>query len=483
MLILQNMQTRRLSDIINARNMLTDVEFLERELTKWLHSPQRVMMIKGDDYYNYGHDITHKQRTIIGEGGKPFTDTNLPCNKFIDNQYANMVDQKVNYLLSKPLTFKTDDKAYNDALHTVFNKSFHKLLKNLGKDVYNGGIGWLYPYYDENGNFKIRKFKPYEILPFWKDNDHDELDFAVRYYEVLGYEGHVEKVYKFVEVYDTNGIHKFTYENGGLKPDYQTYYFEMPNLKGELIPYNWDKIPLIPFKSNDSELPLLQKCKSLQDGINELLSNFADSMQENCSGNSVLILKNYDGTDLGEFRRNLSQYRAVKVRTVDGADGGLESLQIEVNSANYQVILSELKKALIQNCRGYDIDELKSAGSPNEMTIKSIFSQIDLDANELETEFQASFERLLWFVNQYLRTDATTDVIFDRDLMINESQVIQDINASSGLLSKRTLLSQHPFVNDVDDELNEVDKEQAKELEQFGNAPLVKDTNDELLEE
>lgn len=34
MLILQNMETRRLSDIINARNMLTDVEFLERELTK-----------------------------------------------------------------------------------------------------------------------------------------------------------------------------------------------------------------------------------------------------------------------------------------------------------------------------------------------------------------------------------------------------------------------------------------------------------------
>ena len=483
MLILQNMETRRLSDIINARNMLTDVEFLERELTKWLHSPQRMMMIKGDDYYNYGHDIAHKQRTVIGEGGKAFTDVNLPCNKFIDNQYANMVDQKVNYLLSKPLTFKTDDKAYNDALHTVFNKSFHKLLKNLGKDVYNGGIGWLYPYYDENGNFKIRKFKPYEILPFWEDNDHNELDFAVRYYEVLGYEGHVEKVYKFVEVYDTNGIHKFTYENGGLKPDYQTYYFEMPNLKGELIPYNWDRVPLIPFKSNDSELPLLQKCKSLQDGINELLSNFADSMQENCSGNSVLILKNYDGTDLGEFRHNLSQYRAVKVRTVDGADGGLESLQIEVNSANYQVILSELKKALIQNCRGYDIDELKSSGSPNEMTIKSIFSQIDLDANELETEFQASFEQLLWFVNQYLHTDATTDVIFDRDLMINESQVIQDINASSALLSKRTLLSQHPFVNDVDDELKELDKEQAKELEQFGNAPLVKDTNDELLEE
>lgn len=483
MLDFTDMETKRLCDIVNvgAGNRLNDREFLERELSKWLTCKQRRFQMIADGYYNYEQAIKLKKRMVIADGGKMAVDPHLPNNRFMDNRYADMVDQKVNYLLAKPLTFKTDNQTYADALKLVFNKSFYKTFKNLGKDTYNGGIGWLYPYYDEQGNFKIRKFKPYEILPFWSDDDHTQLDFAVRYYEMLGYQGHVEHVYRFVEVYDTKGIHKFTYENGGLRPDYQTYYFERPDLDGELIPYNWDRVPLIAFKANNNETSLLKKCKSLQDGINEILSNFGDGMQENASGNSVLVLKNYGGENLGEFRRNLSQYKAVKVTTVDGADGGVDTLQIEVNAENYLTILAELRKALIHNCRGYDVDELKSAGSPNEMTIKSVYSQIDLDANELETEFQASFEELLWFVNQHLANvgvgnfdNEKVEVIFDRDLMINESQVIQDVNASASLLSKRTLLSQHPWITDVEKELKELDKEEQKQMEQFGNSQFIK---------
>lgn len=39
------------------------------------------------------------------------------------------------------------------------------------------------------------------------------------------------------------------------------------------------------------------------------------------------------------------------------------------------------------------------ANNSNQMNIQSMYSDIDLDANEIETEFQASFEELLWFVN------------------------------------------------------------------------------------
>ena len=413
---------------------------------------------------------------VIGDGGVLIEDKHLPNNRFTDNQYGTMVDQKVNYLLSKPVTFNTENKQYAEALGMVFNKRFYRTLKNLGKDSYNGGIGWLYPYYDEQGNFKIKKFHPWEILPFWKDEDHTELDFAARVYEVSTYEGAVEKVVTYVEVYDVHGIHRFTMTNGTLTPDYSTYYFEVET-DGEVIPYNWDRVPLIPFKSSNTETSLLKKCKSLQDGINEILSNFGDGMQENASGNSILVIHNYDGTDLGQFRRNLAQYKSVKVSTVDGADGGIDALQIEVNCDNYKAILAELRKALIQNCKGYDIEELKSQGSPNEMTIKAVYSQIDLDANEIETEFQASFEDLLWFVNQHLKntgigdfTSEEVDVIFNRDMMVNESQIIQDINNSSAVLSRKTCIAQHPYVTDVDAELEQIKAEQEEAMEQFGGA-------------
>lgn len=479
------METRRINDIVTAgAKTITGKKFLERELQKFISSPDRKRMIEGDLYYDYEHAIKYKKRMVIGEGGVLKEDKQLPNNRFTDNQYGMMVDQKVNYMFSKPITFNTENEQYGELLKQVFNKRFHRILKNLGKDSYNGGIGWLYPYYDEQGEFRIKRFHPWEVQPFWKDDDHTELDFAVRVYDVEVYEGELEKIITYVEVYDTQGIHKFTLEGNTLVPDYSTYYFELET-EGELIPYNWNRVPLIPFKANSTETPLLKKCKSLQDGINEILSNFGDGMQENASGNTILIIKNYDGTDLGQFRKNLSQYKAVKVRTVDGADGGIDSLQIEVNCDNYKAILAELRKALIQNCKGYDVEELKSSGSPNEMTIKAVYSQIDLDANEIETEYQASFEELLWFVNQHFIntgvgdfTNEEVEVIFNRDMMVNESQVITDINNSAAILSKRTCVAQHPYVVNVDEELEQIEKEQQKAIEQYGNAFVQKPMNE-----
>lgn len=476
------METKRINDIVTAgaANKISDRKFLEREVKKFIGSPDRTQMIDGDLYYDYEQDIRSKKRLVIGRDGKLVEDEHLPNNRFTDNQYGNMVDQKVNYLLSKPVTFKTDNQAYADELKMVFNKRFHRILKNLGKDSYNGGIGWLYVYYDENGDFKIKKFHPWEVLPFWKDDDHTELDFAVRVYDVETYEGELEKVITYVEVYDTQGIHKFVLEGTTLVPDYSTYYFELKT-EDDVIPYNWNRIPLIPFKCSSTETPLLKKCKSLQDGINTVLSNFGDGMQENASGSTILIIKNYDGTDLGEFRQNVSQYKAVKIRTVEGADGGIDKLEIEVNCDNYKAILAELRKALIQNCKGYDVEELKSSGSPNEMTIKAVYSAIDIDANEIETEYQASFEELLWFVNQHLKNAGKGDfeneeveVIFNRDMMVNESQVITDINNSSAILSKKTCISQHPYVIDVEQELKQIEEEQAAAMEQYGDAFMQK---------
>lgn len=473
-----NMETKRINEIVNigAKTKMTDLEFLAEEVKKFLASPQRLQAIDGDMYYDYEQAILQKRRMVIGEGGIMREDAHLPNHRFVDNQYAKMVDQKVNYMLSKPLTFKTENKAYADALKQVFNKVFHRMLKNCGKDSYNGAIGWVYPYYNEQGELKFKLFHPWEIKPYWKDDEHTELDFFFRVYQVEAYEGKDEKLLTFVDVYDTNGIHHLQYEDGKLVPDYTTYYFEMPDVDGTLIPYNWERVPLVAFKASGKETPLLKKCKSLQDGINEVLSSFGDGMQENANGTSILIIRNYGGQDLGEFRQNLSQYKAVKVRTVDGADGGVDKLEIEVNCDNYKAILQELRKALIQNCKGYDVEELKSSGSPNEMTIKAIFSDIDLDANELETEYQASFEQLLWFVNAHLKntgkgdfTNEEVDVIFNRDMMVNESQVIADINNSPDL-SKKTRIAMHPWVEDADAELKQIKQEQEEAIDQYAGA-------------
>ena len=109
-------------------------------------------------------------------------------------------------------------------------------------------------------------------------------------------------------------------------------------------PLNWAKIPLIPLKYNEQEIPLIKKVKSLQDGINVMLSDFENNMQEDAR-NTILVLKNYDGTNLGEFRKNLATFGAVKVRYDGETKGGVETLEITVNAENYKAILEIFKKS------------------------------------------------------------------------------------------------------------------------------------------
>lgn len=463
-----------------AGSRMSDKEFLEQEIARWKNSPGRIMQIKGHLYYGNEHDILKRKRTMIGEGGQLQAVENLPNNRIIDNQYAKMVNQKANYLLGQPFVVEGKNESYVALLKDVFSKKFRKVLKNAGKAALNGGIAWLYPYYTDTGELDFRLFPSYEILPFWKDSEHTILDFAVRLYLVEGYEGTIPKMIEKVEVYDLQGIHTFILDGGVLVPDvsaeergFEFHYVLATGQDGNIAGLNWQKIPLIPLKYNEQEIPLIKKVKTLQDGINALLSDFENGMQED-SRNTILVLKNYDGQDLGEFRRNLATFGVVKVRCSGDTNGGVETLEITVNAENYKTILEIFKKALIENAMGYDAKDDRLSGNPNQMNIQSMYSDIDLDANDMETEFQAAFEEILWFVNAHLANTGQGDfegkgvnIIFNRDMMMDEGQIIENIRNSVGILSNQTLVAQHPWVDDVEKELAKLEEEKQKEQEEL----------------
>lgn len=481
---------RKLSNLVKINVNITDEDYIIKEINKFNVSHRRKCMIDGENYYNGKHDILHAKRMAIGEDGKLKEIDNLPNNRIVDNQYKKMVDQKNNYLLGQPITVQCENDTYAKLLKTIFNKKFQRLMKNIGEDSLNEGIAWLYVYYDEKGAFSLKRFKGYEIIPGWKDAEHTVLDYIIRLYEVIKVEKNKEKIIEKVEVYDDKGVYYFTLDGGKLIPDEIPFknHFQVMNDDGTIEGYNWTKIPIIPFKYNSKEIPLIKMVKSLQDGINKILSSFENNMEEDAR-NTILVLVNYDGENLGEFRKNLAQYGAVKIKTVDGAAGDLRTLQVEVNAENYKSILEVFKKAIIENAMGYDAKDDRLNGQPNQMNIQSMYSDIDLDANGMETEFQASFEELLWFINCHFYNSGLgdyegeeVDIIFNRDMLMNESEIIDNVNKSSDLLSEETVIANHPWVDDPAKELERIKKEKQENMEQYGNAfnPLVKnDDNDE----
>lgn len=456
---------------------MTDKAFLEHEIKKWLKSPERAKQLEGEAYYDGEQTILKRKRTAIGENGKLEEVENLPNNRIVDNQYAKMVDQKANYLCGRPFIFDVQNKDFGKALSKVFTSNLRRTIRIAAEKALTGGKVWAFPYYKSTNELALSLFPAYEVLPFWADTAHTELDCAVHFFPVYVYNGKGEEniVYK-VEVIHGGGLDRFVWEDGSLVYDNDapsgSYITVTDPKSGEEKGYNWERLPLICFKANHREIPLLCRVKCLQDALNLMLSNFVNDMEED-PRNTILIIHNYDGENLGEFRRNLATYGAVKVRSFEGSNGGVDTLQIEVNAENYKAVMEMLKKAIIENAKGYDAKDERMSGTPNQMNIRSMYSDIDLDANSMETEFQAAFDELLWFVRVHLANTGVGDftnedvtVVFNRDILINETEAIDSFVKQGGRLSNETLVKQHPWVDDPEEEMERIAGEDEKKAQE-----------------
>lgn len=457
---------------VSLPEIMTPLQFLEREIAAWKLSPVRQEQITGELYYRGEHDILKRVRTAIGAGGELEQVENLPNSRVVDNLYGKLVNQKANYLLGKPFVIRGKNSESTARLKEIFGRDFMRTLKNAGKSALNGGIAWLYACCGDNGKLCFRLLPSYEVLPFWKDNEHRELEALVRVYNVSGYEGKRAVTAEKAEVYHKDGVHRFILKEGRLIPDTNggSNYFPYLLLNTangteaacragaacQAKAARWRGMPFAAVRCNEAEIPLISRVKTLQDGLNLMLSDYGNAMQEDAR-NTILVLRNYDGEDLGEFRRNLAAYGAVKVRCDSEGGGGVEALKIAVSAENYKTVIELLKTAIIENGMGYSGNEgifTSHYSSPNQLSIKSMYTDMDLDANEMETELQAAFEKLLELAGEYCgKNFEGAEVIFNRDMLINETEAVDNCIKSLEVLSEETVIAQHPWVVDAEKEV------------------------------
>lgn len=117
---------------------------------------------------------------------------------------------------------------------------------------------------------------------------------------------------------------------------------------------------------------------------------------------------------------------------------------------------------------GYDAKDDRLSGNPNQMNIQSMYSDIDTDANDTESEAQATMDDVLWFVNCHLANTGQgdfegeedgVDVVFNRDMLMNESDIIDNCQKSQGIISDETIISMHPWVDDPQLEMERLKKQ------------------------
>lgn len=424
--------------------------------------------ITSEKYFLGEHDILmRKQYAINSDGGKDEL-RYKPNNRVINNLYNTILEQKVNYMFSKECSIVTENEEYLKHLNKIFNNEFNYQWLNLGYDVYKYGTAFLYVYIDNENNLRFKRLNSLEIIPIFKDAEHTELEQVIRIYKDNKYYGNEDV--EHIEIYTKENVKHYLLSNGRIdKLEIEDSYIKM-NEKG----YHWGKIPIIFFRNSPEERPLLNKVKTLQDGLNELYSDFKNTTEEN-TFNTILVIKGYNDVD-GSLRHNLNQYGYLPI----GTDGDVKTLENKIDHTKFESIINLYKRAMYENAKGFEA-KLDSVGAnPNQMNIQSMYSDIDLDSNSLEREFKLSFDRLMYFVDKYLKEIHKVDykeekvgLVFNRDIMINESQAIDDCLKSTNVVSRKTLIENHPWVSNVDVELKRIDEE----MEKFEYSMLDKNLN------
>ena len=439
-------ESERIEKILEsgAKSGMTLEQIIRTEVDDWLWSEKRRSMVQGERYYR--NEIPRKEGGLI--------------NGFL----RKLVKQKTDYLLSRPFSIRTQDARYAEILSTILDKSFYRTIKRLGKEAVNKGVAWLQVYFADDG-IAFQVIPSEEVIPLWADAAHTKLDAVIRVYERIEYAGMVRKTVRHVEYYDLNGVRRYVDSDGGFMPDIEAgetgSHFEIDG-QG----YNWERPPFVAFKYNDDEMPLLNSVKTLVDDYDAQKSVISKLLLD--IPNFTYVIKNYGGADVREFLNELQSSRAIRV----DEDGGVDKLSADIDITAYDTYQQQARKDIYEFGRGIDTQAVDLGNASGE-ALKFRYADLDGDCNDLETEFSGGMQDLLWFINQYLLiagrgdfTNAEADFIFSRDIIINEAEAINECAQSKDIISDATIIANHPWVTDAEEEIGRLRAEQVEKREQ-----------------
>ncbi len=480
-------ETERIKLIIaeGAKKGLVLSKFIDLQINDFKQSNEYKEMIEGGKYFKNEGDIEQKQRTFINELGIEEIAPHMKNYILKHPILYKMINQKAGYLLRKKPTIKQvvekdeeEDEDYKKILKDLFNNKMHKRLKYTLIETVKRGIAWWQIYIDNEGNLKARLRYATRIVPLWQDEEHEILDAIIMFYDVEVYTSETEKEKKTkVEYWDLEGVRYLIYDGSSLIEDVEEVerrkdlvfgkdkqgisilaHFKIGNQL-----HRWKKIPFAYFKYNSDEMPLIHLLKSLIDCYDELCSRTGDSIYEAPDG--VNVVKKYQA-EAGTFQKNLKTFNTVFL----DEDGNYDRKDINLNIEAFKSFIEQLRKDIYEGGSGVDTQSEKFGTQESGVALKQLYADLDLDCSNIETEFKSSLEYFMYFYNNWLEmisgkdyTDKEVEYVFNKTMTVNEKELIENCVNSLEILSKDTILSRHPFVNNVEDEKEKIQKEEEKE--------------------
>lgn len=191
--------------------------------------------------------------------------------------------------------------------------------------------------------------------------------------------------------------------------------------------------------------------RSILQALNEVFMNQNETVKANTK--PLIEIRGYSGTDVSEAREAVEN--ASVVLTEGG--GGVNVHVRQMDSASIELWTARLLQQFYQGTGTVGKDkELEFAVSGK--ALDRLFVQAEQKAKQLGELLEPAIKKVL----ELQGVTGGIDIVWNTDRPVDDAAAIAAIQQSSTLLSKKTLLEQHPWVEDVDEELKRIQAEMAE---------------------
>ena len=394
-------------------------------------------------------------------------------NKKAHGFYGLLVNQKISYLFSEQITFTSKSKEFNKYLEEL-SKTLYEVIDELAVYASNGGRAWLYPYLDNAGKFKLAVCEAVNIIPFYDSTIEKRLKYCMRIYnntfEILSADATIyyDK--------DDKGTYKQRVDEKN-EPVKEFHYYETKQTlitkKQYDVGKTWGQFPLIEFDNNIVKFDDLDPVKPFIDAYDMVVNLYLNDVED--LQQLIFVLINYGGQDLEEFMQDLKKYKAIKVtKTGAGTDGGVDTLKVDIPVEARTKLLEIIEKNIWRLGQGVDPNPESIGEATSGVALKHLYGLLDLKAGLMESQFRNGINKLLDIYKIYLKetkkgdfTNENIDTVITKTMITNDTETITNLANSLSFISKRTLVANHPYVDNVEDELKQIKKERKEAIEQY----------------
>ena len=432
--------------------MNKEAELNKEMLQKMINRSNIGVLPRLNKYKNYYDGI----QQILN---KSYNDASKPCNRTVINYCKSLVDSYCGYLATPGYISYSSDEDIEDIMNILRYNDYQAEDADFLLDALIYGTAAELMFIDEAGQTRFRLINPTQCFGVYDDSLTGDLIYFVRFYKANEWD---ETDTYNVDVYSDYDIKHYTMSgNNG----YLTFVSEEPHYFSQ-CPANIFYLP--------DEKSIFDCVLSLQDAANEIVSAEIDDFSAFCDAYLALIGVDADAEDIAKMKENrvliLPENSTPLWLTKNANDTQVENILKRIHDSIYR----------IASCPDFS-SETFVGGVSSGVAIRYRLTGMETRAGKIEAVMKKALQRRVEIIcgiaSLKLGEEVFRDIsiVFKRNIPDDYSSLIALINSLKGTVSDATLLEQLPFIDDVNAELEKVQKQKQANMELYSFDSPIED--------